>query len=501
MKKTTPKTKAVQELAKEPEKTEVRIIMNEMGTSGLKETMGFVSEAYNKALYWPTVAPLYARLRTSMPTMVMVARAFAAWSKSVKPYVDLPENPTDDDKRYQEFIEQDVDNMEGGFGKYIETAVTRILFDGFGVWEALPSRRERNWVPPSYKGADGKTWKDDWRSEYDDGLIGMRRLAWRDNSTFDGWEFDGRKKAIGYKQRDFPSPTITLQLNQCLHHTFGDPNNPEGNAPLQAIWRLERIKYGLEVVMGIGFEHAAGHLKVQKTEKGTLSSDDKTLVKNAARAIMSAQEGNYALFPFGMEGNVIDIGFQAAGNLLETIRFYDILSLSIYMMQFIALNTMTNTGALASQIDSTNMGIFTYNSALDGLAAQYDDQIGKRLFSWNRDSFPNITKRPKIKFTHVENNLAMNELGAFLNSVKDIVPLGEDDIKAFRKRSGWMPENSPKPGDEIKPKASASPFPPQRDPEPAPMPDDEETSRRASQDKNTIEQSLRFVSRATRGRQ
>lgn len=498
MKKKTNKP-TTQDLA---QPTEVRIIMNEMGSSGLKEQMGFVSEAYNKALYWPTVAPLYARLRTSMPTMVMVARAFAAWSKSVKPFVDLPEKPTDDDKRYQEFIEQDVDNMEGGFGKYIETAVTRVLFDGFGVWEALPSRRERDWVPPSYKGADGKTWKDDWRSEYDDGLIGLRRLAWRDNSTFDGWEFDCRKKAIGYKQRDYPSPTVTLMLNQCLHHTFGDPNNPEGNAPLQAIWRLERIKYGLEVVMGIGFEHAAGHLKVQKTEKGVLSADDKTLVKNAARAIMSAQEGNYALFPFGMEGNVIDIGFQAAGNLLETIKFYDVLSLSIYMMQFIALNTMTNTGALASQVDSTQMGIFTFNAALDGLAAQYDDQIGKRLYAWNRDSFPNLTKRPKIKFSHVENNLAMNELAGFLRSIQGIVPIGEDDIKAFRKRSGWMPENSPKPEDEIKPPATpASPLPPQRNNGESPMPDDPQVNADASNTKDVINQSLRFVSRATRGRQ
>jgi len=498
MTKRITKPKAVnQNLAQQP--TEVRIVMNEMGSSGLKETQGFVSEAYNRALYYPTVAPLYARLRSSMPTMVMVARAFSAWSKSVKPYVDLPENPTDDDKRYQEFIEQDFDNVEGGFGKYIETNVTRTLFDGFGVWEALPSRRERDWVPPAYQDINRKSWQDDWRSEYDDGLIGIRRLAWRDSSTFSGWEFDGRKKAIGYKQQDFPNPVVTLPLNQCLHHTFGDPNNPEGNAPLQAIWRLERIKYGLEVVMGIGFEHSAGHLKVQKTEKGTLSADDKTLVKNAARAIMSAQEGNYALFPFGIEGAVMDIGFQAAGNLLETIKFYDVLSLSIYMMQFIALNTMTNTGALASQVDSTQMGIFTFNAALDGLAAQYDDQIGKRLCSWNRDNFPNLTKRPKIKFSHVENNLAMGELGAFLRTIQGIVPIGEDDIKAFRKRSGWMPENSPKPGDEIKP--AGAPAQPQGKNEPTPMPMDPQVSADASNTKDVINQSLRFVSRATRGRQ
>jgi hypothetical protein len=80
---------------------------------------------------------------------------------------------------------------------------------------------------------------------------------------------------------------------------------------------------------------------------------------------------------------------------------------------------------------------------MDGFAQQYDDQIGRRLYEWNKSSFPGLTKRPKIKFNHVENNIALDTLGGFLSSMKDILPLGEEDLKAIRKRSGFLPENNP----------------------------------------------------------
>lgn len=453
---TRAKSAAPKELAAPPaQPVETRILLNEpeKGTSGLKEYSGFVSEAYNAALYWPGVSTLYHRLRTSCPEIVMIGRAFTAWGRNVSPQVDLPENPSDDDKRYQDFVLSDFDNMEGGFGQYLETALSRAPFDGFSWMSAVPSLRNPSWVPPAYVVNTNQTEPDEWRSEADDGLIGIRRLAYRDSSTLLRWDMTAQKRLRGFVQQDFPAPEVTLPINQSLHHQFGDPSNPEGNSPLQAVWRLERVKYGLEVVQGFGFEHAAGYLNAKKTEQGTISSADKANVKDAARAILTAQEGNYAFWPFGIDGEVKDVPFGAAPSLLEAIKHYSILMLSVYMMQFVALNTMTNTGAQASQVDSTNMGIFTFNSMLDGFAKQYDDQIGKRLYMWNRDRFPKLTARPKITFSHVKNNVAMQELGGFLSALNGILPLGPDDIKAIRKESGWMPENGPKPGDEIKPTA------------------------------------------------
>lgn len=464
------------------EKPAMGIKFYEAGTSGIKEYSGFVTEAYNSALFYPAVAPLYMRLRTSMPEMRMVSNAFTSWSRSISPVVELPDDATDDDKRYQDFIYSDFENMEGGFGKFLETCVTRTPFDGFLYMSAVPAKRDPNWKPPaSQNGAE-----DNWRSEADDGLTGIRRLAMRDVSTFQGWQFDADKKMTGFKQHDFPNQPVTLPLSESLHLTFGDTTNPEGNTPLQAVWRLERIRYGLEVVFGIGSEHAAGYLNARRTEVGDLTNTDKTNVKNAARAILTAQEGNYALWPYGMEGKIEDVSFQAGGMILDAIKHYSILSLSVYMMQFIALNTMTNSGSFAAADDSSSMGVFTFNSMLDGFAAQYDQQVGKRLYEWNKASFPKLTKRPKIKFSHIEKGVALGEMGAFLQQMNGILPLGDDDLKAIRKRSGFLPTTLP----EVDPKQQEEIMRAKIEKENA-----DKVNQDAQDTKNEIRQSLKFYNK------
>lgn len=434
IKKSNLKDLAAPKTASKKERVQTRINFLEKGKQGLKEYSGFIQEAYNAQLFWPTVQPLYARLRTSMPEIVMIRNAFTSWARNIKPIVDLPDEPSEDDKAYQKFIQSDFDNMEGGFGAFVDTLVNHVPFMGWGWWEVLHSVRDPNWRVP----VDG----DDWQSEADDGLIGIRRLAWRDSSTFFGWDMpEPSRRLKGLKQQVWPDAPVTLPLDKSLHMTFGDPNNPEGSTPLQAVWRLERMKYGYEVVMGIGSEHAAGHLIVTRSDEGTLSDEDLRFIEEAAKNLLSAQEGNYGYFPKGLTGEVIDVPFSAATSILEIVKHYSILVLSVYTMQWIALNTLTSTGAQASQVDSTDTGVFTFNSMMDGFASQYDQQIGKRLFALNKDNFPGITKRPRIKFSHIDKAIALNDLSNFFRTLDGILPLSDDDYKALRQRSGFLPIN------------------------------------------------------------
>jgi len=465
------------ELAKQ-QPVETRINLVEQGTSGLKAHSGFVSEAYNAQLYYPAVVPLYNRIWRSMPEMAMVRNAFTAWGRNVNVEVDLPDEPSDDDKRYQDFVYEVFDDIEGGKSKFLETVVSRVPFYGWSWFSAPACVRNPAWKSPDAG--------DEWRSQYDDGLIGFRRLAFRDPSTFVGWDMDEKKRLKGMKQQDYPMPQIVIPLDESLHITYGDTNNPEGLAGLEAVWRLERIKFGLEVVYGIGMEHAAGYLNVQKTQPGDLSSGDKSNIAAAAKAIMSAQEGNYAAFPYGIEGEVKDINFSAAGSLLEGIKHYSILSLSVFMMQFIALNTQTDSGSYAAADDSSQLAVFTFNSMLDGFAAQMDGQIGRRLYEWNKDSFPGVTSLPKLRFTHIDKSVPLGEIGAFLQQTNGILALGEDDIKAIRKRSGFL--------------SAAIPDEPIEKPEPTPEEQAEEKAdddeRKAQEAKQIVEQSLYTTSRS-----
>jgi hypothetical protein len=154
-----------------------------------------------------------------------------------------------------------------------------------------------------------------------------------------------------------------------------------------------------------------------------------------------------------------------------------------------ALNTLTGSGSLAAADDSSSMGVFTFNAMMDGFAAQYDQQIGKRLWDWNKASFPNATKRPVIKFSHIDKSVALGEMGSFLQQMNGIMPLGDEDLKTIRKRSGFLPANLPDASDpniaakaEEKAKADALAL-----------------DKQASGTKEFIQQALHFASRKHNG--
>jgi hypothetical protein len=404
----------------------------EKGTTGLRQYMGFVEEAFHKDLRWPSVQPLYSRMRRSDPEMAMVRFAFSALARGLSLEVQLPDNPNDADVKAGEFIEQCLEDMDGGSSAFLDTLINNVPFFGWGVWEIAPGMRSAKWTPPG---------DDDWRSQYNDNKIGVRRLGWRDSSSLYKWEFSPNGKATGMVQYVFPNPMITLPLEDCLHVTFGDSHNPEGLTPLEAVWRMERIKYGLEIVQGIGFEHSAGYLDV-KAERA-LTPADKADVARAAKAVTTAQEGNYAVWPAGFTGELKDIDYSAAAALMEAIKYYGIVKLQLFMSQWMTLSATTGAGSNAAMSDSSSMFMVAFNSMMEGFISQVDKTLVPKLVTWNPSVFAGISARPKITITSLGKKVSLADLGQILGPLKNVMPLGDEDYKAIRKLTNFLPENLP----------------------------------------------------------
>ena len=408
---------------------------SEIGKTGLHEILGYIEEAYHRDLRWPGVQPLYSRMRRSDPEVSIVRVIFSALSRGVNLQVELPDQPTDKDKAAGDFIEQALEDVDGGQSTFMDTLISNVPFFGWGWWEIIPGLRSPTWKPPG---------DDDWRSEYNDNKIGIRRLGWRDSSSFYRWDMSSNGKVRGMIQQIFPNPPITLPIKDSLHLTFGDAHNPEGLSPLEAVWRLERIKYGLEIVQGMGFEHSAGYLSVATTRK--LTPEDKIMIRQAAAAITTAQEGNYATWPEGFEGELKDVNFAAAASILEAIKYYGILKLQIFNMQWVALSATTGTGSLAAMSDSSSMFMTTFNAMMDGFASQISTKLIDKLAEWNPGVFTGLTDRPKITVTPLGKKVSLTELAQLLAPIRDTMPLGEEDFKAIRKLTGFLPENLPETG-------------------------------------------------------
>jgi hypothetical protein len=408
-----------------------KIDYNEVGTNGLNEMSGFIHAAYASELTWPSCQPLYSRLRRSDPEISTIRQVFQALTRAVSIDWELPDKPNDADKKAQEFAQQVIDDVEGGDSAFLETVVSHVPFYGWGWFDVVPGVRDPNWKPPDPE--------DDWRSEYKDGNVGIRRLAFRDTSSFQGWDLTDRGRLRGMVQMDYPNPTVILPLSHGLHIAYGDTNNPEGLSPLEAVWRMERIKFGLEVIQGIGFEHSAGYLEV--TSENALTPADKAEIQRSARAIMSAQEGNYAAWPKGVRGELKDSAFQAAAAILESIRYYGLIKLQVYLSQWVAIASTAGTGAYSAASDASSMFMMIFNGMMKGFAKQADAQIGKRLFQWN--SFPGMTKRPRLIITPIEKTISLTELGQIITPLKNVLPLGPDDFISIRRKTGFLPESLP----------------------------------------------------------
>lgn len=438
----------------------------EIGTSGLRAYGGYITEAYQTRLQWPTCADEYNRMWRSDPEIGIARAVLQAFGSKISLYFETPEGetaPTTDDQRAVDFANQVLEDIEGGAGAWMTSCLSRVLFYGWGWWEAPPGLRTPEWRPPG---------DDPWRSNYDDGLIGIRRLAFRHYKSFLNWDLDepsGRLR--GMVQLDPYGHIGTIPLDRSLHVAFGDLDNPEGLATMEAIYRLERVKYGLEVVFGIGAEHASGHLSVHAERK--LDDQDNTAIKKAARMIMSAHEGNYAAWPSGITAELVDVPFQAGQVLLDAVRYFGILKLALLNMQWAALGTLSPYGSYSANADASTFFVSWFNATVAGLVGQADQQIGKRLFDYpvNKAAFPGMTRRPVLKATTVQKDIALAEMGQFMSAVQAIMPLGEEDFLAIRRKSEFLPEILP-PKAEVEPEPE-EPKEPEEPEEPAPEGDAE----------------------------
>ena len=425
------------------------IELEEKGVVGLNGFTGLVQEAYAAELRWPSVQPLYSRLRRSDPEIGTVLNFFISLSRHGKLTWQLPEKASDAEKKFAEFGEQVLEDIEGGISSFLEQCVSQVPFFGWSSWNIVNCYRQKDWRPPG----DEET---EWHSKFDDSLIGVRKLAFRDTSSFEQWEIEpNNQRFIGWWQvpKNATRPRTLLKFKELLHLKFGDPHNPEGLSPLEKVWRLERIKYGLELVQGIGFEHSAGYFDVKATKK--LVAADHALIRRAAKAVQTAVQGNYVALPEHLEGGIKDVPFSAAATILEAVRYYGILKLMAYMMQWVSMSTVSGVGSFSAMSDGSTMAVEVFNSMMGGFADQMDTQLGTRLLRWNESTFGAVERRPKLTYVPAPIKVNLGDLGAFMSNLQSWMPLGSDDVIAVRRQSGFLPDQPPAEDDIINPKQEA----------------------------------------------
>jgi len=409
----------------------------EVGKSGNSQWGSLIRSILESDFTWPECWEEFDKIRRTNPEVSVVRMLYTSTAREVDLKYEPPEDATPEDEEFTDFLNSCLADID--LEAFKETLITQVPFMGWGLWEIVPGLRTEGWVAP-----DGKLWE----SFNTDGLIGIRKLAWRDQSTLEEWMRDDTGQPSAMVQRVWPDPKIELDLSYCLHLIYGDQTVPTGLSPFQAVARLRRIKHALEIVQGMGFEHSAGHVKF--TVKAKMTEDATAQMAAAAKAIMTAAQGSYATaiedqYDFTLE----DVPFAAAADILKSISYYGMVILQIFAAHFIAVATTSGTGSYAATSDHSAIYLTAFNAIMSGFSKQTGRQLASYLRKANGDRFKNITAYPELQSSEVKKVIPLADLAAFLKAFSAVLPINDEDARAIRDQSKILPADQPTNAEDI----------------------------------------------------
>ena len=235
-----------------------RIKLSEYGTTGLRVSNKQIYEEANRLFQYPQ----FIKVVNEMKNDATVASCLLA-GKTLIGRVDWSVQPpvgaTDTQKQRAKFIESCMNDMDHTWGSFI-TEVTSYLEYGFDVHEKVFRRRLRS---------NG--------SRYNDGLVGWKKLAQRNQNTITGWKFseDGRELLSVEQSVANLNSSVKLALSKGVGSTIEIPKSkfllftcdstneePEGRSILKGAYTSYKKLQLLQDQMMIGVARDLGGVPV-----------------------------------------------------------------------------------------------------------------------------------------------------------------------------------------------------------------------------------------------
>jgi len=219
-------------LGADPSAVIPRISLSEVGFSGLTTMAGRILEEQNRVFRFPEFLKVVQEMRTD-PTVGAALNVYRMMITRVKWRVAPPDNATEAETNRAKFIESCMDDMEGSWPQFMAEVITYLEY-GFSIQEKVFRRRLlRN------------------GSKYDDGMVGLRKLAPRPQDTIRHWNFsdDGRDlQSVGQSIRNMENSArfmnladmnglITIDRSKFLLFSADSiKGNPEGKSILKSVF-------------------------------------------------------------------------------------------------------------------------------------------------------------------------------------------------------------------------------------------------------------------------
>lgn len=214
-----------------------RIKLNEQGFTGLRTSNGRILDEANQAFRYPNFIKTVQEIRHN-PTVGSAMQVYRMMISRVNWRVVPHKDANEVEKERARIVGTMMHDMEGSWKGFMEEVVPYLEY-GFGIHEKVFRRRlKRN------------------GSSYEDGLVGLRKIAPRNQETIEKWVFsDNGADLLGvqqnisnvensyrYQNQKNDNGLIPIDREKFLLFTAsGNRGNPEGNSMYKNIYMSYKI--------------------------------------------------------------------------------------------------------------------------------------------------------------------------------------------------------------------------------------------------------------------
>lgn len=415
--------------------------MSVVGTSGLRAYGGVIQEEFLKELSGVRGIRVYREMSRNDEIVGAILFAITMLIRQVEWNVQ----PAGDDPESEDAAEF----LRGVLFEDMSTSWSDVITDictmfpyGFAPLEIIWKRRV---------GPDGDTGAT--RSKFTDGMIGIRALPLRAQSSVSRWEIDPEDSSIrGLHQQPIAGSLVFIPIEKLLlFRTTSENNNPEGVSALRTAYRAWYFKKRIEDIEGVGIERDLAGLPVVRIPgeyfDGAADAETKAVFARYQKLVTQVrrdqQEG--VLLPSDRDdsGNLLyDFALLNAGGsrTFDTTKIIDRKNRGIatsVLADFIFLG-QSAVGSFALSSDKTALFATAVGGFVDSIADVLNRHLVPRLWALNALD-PAVM--PKVGHGDIE-RIDPGVLGAFIAALTGAgVQLFPDrELENWLRRAAGMPE-------------------------------------------------------------
>lgn len=442
-------------------------LVGEIGGTGLQQYSGIINEEFLNQLKGVRRYRVFREMSENDPIVGAVLYAIEMLLRGVKWTVE-PGGDAPEDEQAVEFLESLLGDMSHTMDDFIGEWMAAPIY-GYAPFEIVLKYRRGENIQPGLA------------SQYDDGKLGVRKLAIRHPDTLERWIFDDAGGIQGFVQRTAPKwESASLPIERMLlFRTLARKGNPEGQSLLRRSYvpyYLKKRLVGIEVV-GIERNMAGFPVMYYPSEwQSDAYSAQLTDVKQVVQRIKVDDQAGLALPSlFDEQGNqllkfeLVAASGKQQGDISPIIERYD-RRIAMTMLADVILLGHEKVGSFALADSKTNLFTVGLGALLDDIGATFSRHLIPRLLRYNGMK---VTKMPTFQHSDLE-TVDLTAVGDYImklaNAGAPLFPSEEGKLERHLYRVAGLPEPE---GDFPLPTPRIDPFA-EPDDEPDDEPDNED---------------------------